>query len=211
MWKRRVVFLSLVLFFSSCKNKKVINEPFYYTEGLTCDDLFAEGYKWVPGVDVTLIGKKIGDTIIHYQIYQKLEPIKYEDYDVEELNEIIEPENEQELDVSQYLEQDPLTLSDSIYNLVWGDTKKQQKNFCNNSKVIWRNFILKIDDLDIEKIINDIIIKKDSFEIINHKEDKSDYTLENFELINTVKKDTFNCSIYKRDGEFYFSSSVKIK
>ncbi len=211
MWKRNLIFLCIISLFFSCKNIKITNHPFSYTKGLTCDALYTDGYKWRPGVDVILLGKKIGDTIIHYQITEE-EVENFNDDNFKSFSEETALDTVFEVSKYQrYLDQDPLILSDSIYNLVWGNVKDQQNDFCKNGQVIWRNFILKINESDVDSIINKLNINKKIYKLIDIKVNEGEYYLKHFKVINSIKKDTFNCSVYNDNEEFYFASSIKIK
>lgn len=184
------------------------NHPFIVTENISCNDLYENGYRWSPGVDVILLGKKIKDTVIYYQVYKDL------NYDEDTF---FEDDKETKMDTikvkevypyQKYLDQDPLILSDSIYRLVWGDIKEQQKSICKDCKVNWRNFRLKIKEFEIENFIHRIDTV--NYRIIDYKETRNNYSIKDFGIINLIEKDTFQCSIYKDNGAFYFSSTKRI-
>lgn len=204
---KKVISILLLIFFFSCEKKKLSNYPFIVTKNVTCNDLYENGYKWSPGVDVILLGKKIQDTIIYYQIHQEYvyNNIDFDESDEETLIDTIVKVNKYQ----KYLNQDPLILSDSIYSLVWGDIEEQQKNICKNSSVFWRNFELKIKEsevIDFMKSLDTI-----NYKIIKEKKNKSIYHIRDFKVVNLIQKDTFNCYIDDYEGIYTFSSSIRLK
>ncbi|WP_428742898.1 hypothetical protein [Tenacibaculum sp.] len=209
MIKNILKILIFILVFYSCKKKKLSNLPFVIDKNVTCDVLYKNGYKWSPGVDVTLLGKKSQDTVIYYEVHQEI-IFNEEEYFEEEVEIDTVKRNEKH---EQYLSQDPLVLSDSIYNLVWGNIKEQQNTICKKSKVTWRNYILKINKEVIKSFKNKI--DTSNFRVLNLKEfnynvENSYDVIEEFKVLNKVKKDTFDCSIYKLDNEYYFSSKISL-
>ena len=208
MMKNILKALILLLVFYSCKKKKLSNLPFVIDKNITCDVLYDNGYKWSPGEDVILLGKKNQDTVIYYEVHQEFNEEEYFKEEEVEIDTVKRNEKHE-----QYLSQDPLVLSDSIYNLVWGSIKEQQSTICKNSKVTWRNYILKINKDLVKSFKNKI--DTSNFRILYLKE--FNYNVENsydvikeFKVLNKVKKDTFDCSIYKLDNGYYFSSKISL-
>ena len=143
--KKLICLLIFSFLVFSCEKKEISNLPFEVTKNISCDDLYNDSYKRTFGVDVLMIGKKMNDTIIHYELNS---PIRETKTDYSLINEEIIPV---EIDTvieknlhQKYIDLDPLTLSDSLYNVVWQDIKYQQNVVCDNTTVYWRNFILEI-------------------------------------------------------------------
>ena len=206
----RNFFFIICLCFFSCKKKDISNLPFEVTKDISCDDLYEDGYKRTFKVDVLMIGKKIGDTIIHYEL--NTPPVKHKiDYKEIEENIPSELDTTPEINIHQkYLDQDPLILSDSLYNIVWQDINEQKKSVCDKSTVHWRNFILKIKKSEINNYYKTIdTLKYRIFDFKNHRKDE--YGELSFKVLNLKKKDTFYCSIYNQNDQYYFSSTITIK
>lgn len=209
MRKNWIKILVFFLVFYSCKEKKISSFPFEVDKDITCDDLYKNGYKRSFGVDVILLGKKSQDTIIYYEVYQKL-TFKKEDFHEEVKLDTVKKDKKSE----EYLKQDPLVLSDSIYSLVWGNIKEQQRNICKKSRVTWRNYIVKIGKDQIKNYKSKIdsislkIIDSRKFDFSTNEPFK---IIEEFKVVNKIKRDTFNCSIYKDNNGYYFSSTISLK
>ena len=70
-----------------------------------------------------MVGKRVNDTTTYYQIeipFNENKQPSYENSEEVELNPIREVNKYQ-----KYIDKHALTLSDSIYNLVWGNPKNQ--------------------------------------------------------------------------------------
>ncbi|MCH3884833.1 hypothetical protein [Tenacibaculum aquimarinum] len=204
--KKFICLLIVTLLFFSCQKKEVSTLPFEVTKNVTCNDLYEIGYKRTFGVDVVLIGKKIINTTIYYQIDLPLvkDKIDYEDFDEETLLDTI---TQSETKFDKYLKQDALTLKDSIYEFVWGDIQKQKRDVCSEGKVSWRNFMLELKKEETENYRNTIDTNK--YKILNINID-SDYYIDKFKVVNVITKDTFNCSVYEQNEKYYFSSTFTL-
>jgi hypothetical protein len=195
----------LLILISSCKKEKIPYHPFEINRNISCDDLYDNGFKRLFGIDVLMIGKKMNDTIIHYQVTEH-----FDNFD----NEIIE---NQEIDISEqilkkdvyhkYIELDALELNDSIYELVWENIEEQSEYACDKGEIYWRNFIVKIDKSEIKNYRKTIDTSK--YKIIEI-DIPDTYLIDSFEVLNLKKKDTFYCSIYERDKKHFFSSTISI-
>lgn len=204
-------FLVLVTLICACDKKVISNNPFEIDKDITCNELYDNGYKWSPGVDVILLGKKTSDTLVYYQVHQELNIKEEELFEEVEADTTSVDETEK---YKVYLNQDPLVLSDSIYNLVWGDLKEQQNAFCEKSKVVWRNCIIKLEKEKVKRFSDKIESKR--YKVLNLNkfnlnQEKSYAVLERFRVLNKIKRDTFDCSIYREENEYYFSSRISIK
>jgi len=200
-----LLILSLLIF--SCYKNEVSYLPFEVNHNITCDDLYEDGFRRTFGVDVVLIGKKMNDTVIHYQIDYPLYNIEFNINDLEE-NILVEIDTIKKVsEYDKYLKQDALELNDSIYEFVYGSIKKQKKDICNNGSVSWRNFILKIKQSEIKNFRNRIDTSK--YKILDLQKE-SNYSIEEFEVVNLVTKDRFYCSIYEQNKNYYFSSTFTL-
>lgn len=197
----------------SCEKREISMLPFEVNHSVTCNDLYYSGCRRIWGVDVLLIGKKVKDTTVYFQVS---EPV----YEVDWNHEYMQPELEEESDTiskgehkyKQYIEKPPLELSDSIYELVWGKMKDQQQFHCIEDKGVpgWRNYTLKIKKSEAKTYRNSIDTSK--YKIINVQVDTMyNYNLDTFKVLNLKTKDTFNCSIREYQGEYHFYSNIHLK
>ncbi len=188
-------------------------QPFELNHNVTCEDLYNSGSRRIWGVDVLLIGKKESDTTVYFQVSEP-------SYEIDWNHEYMQPELEEEPDTTptkeskykKYLEKSPLELNDSIYELVWGNLKEQQKIHCIEDKGIpgWRNYTLKIKKSEAKTYRNSIDTSK--YKIINVQVDTMyNYNLDTFKVLNLKTKDTFNCSIREYEGDYHFYSSIYLK
>ena len=205
--RKFICLLSVWMLIFSCKKEKPSKLPFEVNRNITCDDLYNTGYKRTFGVDVTMIGKIINDTIIHYQITEPIidYEIHYNDFEENIPTKIDTIKKVTKYD--KYLEMDALELNDSIYEFVWGKIKEQQKYVCDEGKISWRNFMLEIKKSETKNYRNTIDNTK--YKVLDI-ENASNYNIDEFEVVNLIKKDTFHCSIYKQDNKYFFSSTMSI-
>ncbi|ARV14594.1 hypothetical protein BTO07_05255 [Polaribacter sp. SA4-12] len=199
-----VVALSL----SSCEKKQISILPFEVTKDVSCGDLYDGGYKRSFGVDVILIGKKMNDTTIYYQI--DIPPINPEEIIFYNSNEnilTVIDTLDRVTKYDKYLEKDALELSDSIYELVWQDINLQKNDVCDEGNVSWRNFILGLKKSETINYRNTIDTTK--YKILD-VEKESQYLIDQFDVVNLITKDTFNCSVYKQNKKYYFSSTFTL-
>lgn len=206
--KKFISLLVVALSFSSCAKKQISTLPFEVTKDVSCNDLFEEGYKRSFGVDVILIGKKMNDTTIYYQI--DTPPIDYEEINFSDLEEdiITDFDTIKELTkYDKYLEMDALALSDSIYELVWQDINLQRNYVCDEGNVSWRNFMLELEES--ETINYRSTIDRTKYKVLN-LEKVSNYAIDEFKVVNLITKDTFDCSVNKQNKKYYFSSTFTL-
>lgn len=203
--KKFICLISLLIVFSSCKKEKLTYHAFEINKNINCDDLYDNQFRRVFGIDVLMIGKKIGDTIIHYEVTEHFDKSDFGKSKQNVRNDISKIEKKV---YDKYREQDALELNDSIYQLVWEDIDYQRKYVCKKGEVYWRNFIVELNKPDIINYRNKI-------DTLNYKileiENPSSYPLDSFEVVNLKTKDTFYCSIYEMDKKYYFSSTISIK
>ena len=200
-----LLIISFLLF--SCEKKEISNLPFEINSNISCDDLYENGYKRTFGVDVVLIGKIMNDTIIHYQVDLPSEKndIDYNDF---EENTIVAVDTFRRATVyDKYLIKDALELNDSIYELVWGNIKKQKRDVCNKGSVSWRNFMIELKKNKAKNYRNTIDTNK--YRIFD-LEKESQYSIDEFKVVNLVTKDTFNGSVYEQNKKYYFSSTFTL-
>jgi hypothetical protein len=207
--KNLICLLIISLLFFSCEKKEIYNLPFEVNRNITCNDLYNADYKRTFGVDVTMIGKIMNDTIIHYEI---TEPVIDYDMDFYYSEENIPTELDtikKATKYDKYLEMDALELNDSIYEYVWGNIKEQQKYVCEEGSIAWRNFMLELKESEIKSYRKTIDTVK--YKIFNVKiNPKSSYSIEKFKVVNLITKDTFNCSVYEQNKKYFFSSTISL-
>lgn len=178
--------------------------PFEINRNISCDDLYDNGFKRIFGIDVLMTGKKMNDTIIHYQISEHFDKSDFKKY--KEMKEDNNSENQKRV-YDKYREIDALELNDSLYQKVWENIDFQREYVCRKGEIYWRNFMLKINKSDIKNYRNKIdTLKYKILEI----ENPSSYALDSFEVVNLKKKDTFYCSIYEMNKKYFFSSTISI-
>ncbi len=74
-----IILLIPILFSCEQKDTSDYREPFKINHNISCDLLIENGYTWILGEDVVLIGKANVDTLIYYQIeYPIIEREQYE-------------------------------------------------------------------------------------------------------------------------------------
>jgi hypothetical protein len=206
--KRFIYLLVVTLILSSCKKKQISILPFEVTKDVSCDDLYGDGYKRSFGVDVILIGKKMNKTTIYYEV--DIPPRNSEEIFFSDLVEDIITEIDTVVKATKYdkyLEMDALALSDSIYELVWQDINLQRNDVCDEGNVSWRNFMLELKE-------SETIDYRNTIDTANYKvldvEKESQYLIDQFKVVNLITKDTFNCSVYKQNKKYYFSSTFTL-
>lgn len=198
----------MLILISSCKKEKLNYHPFEINRNISCNDLYENGFRRTFGIDVMMIGKKINDTIIHYEVnYPPIESIvDYNEFEEESIPSEID--STQTANIYQmFSDYDPLSISDSLYNVIWQDLKVQQKDVCIEGKVVWRNFMLELEQFEAENYRKTIDSNK--YKILNI-EKESNYSIDEFKVINLISKDTFNCSIYEQNKKYYFSSTYAL-
>lgn len=204
MLKKFILSLSVLILIFSCKKENISNLPFEVNRDITCGDLYREGYKRTFGVDVTMVGKIMNDTIIHYQI---TEPIIDYDIDFYDFEENIPTELDtvkKKTKYDKYLKMDALELNDSIYEYVWGNIEEQQKYVCEEGAIAWRNFMLELKESETENYRN--TIDPNNYKILD-LDNESKYSIDEFKVVNLIANDTFICSVYKQNKKYYFSST----
>ncbi|APG64838.1 hypothetical protein LPB136_05455 [Tenacibaculum todarodis] len=206
--KKFICLLVVTLILSSCEKKQISILPFEVTKDVSCGDLYDNGYKRSFGVDVILIGKKMNDTTIFYQIdIPTIAPEERTFYNFYKSRPTVVNPINKSTKYDKYLEMDALTLKDSIYEFVWGDIQKQQRDICSEGKVSWRNFMLELKKEETENYRNTIDTNK--YKILNINKD-SDYYIDKFKVVNLITKDTFYCSVYEQNKKYYFSSTFTL-
>lgn len=197
-----------IFFFSSCKKEKLKSSAFEVDRNIDCDELYENGFRRMFGVDILLIGRKRNDTIIYYEVSEKIEPIEYipaEEVEILEKQELVSEKDIYE----KYRNQDPLELTDSIYELAWENLKDQQNDICKEGKIYNRYFLDEIEQSEL--LVYHKKIDTSKYKILElRKIDNSNLKLE-FKVLNLRKKDIFQCSTYKMDNKYYFSSTVTIR
>jgi len=183
--KKTIVFLSIILFMISCSNRNYVDyrQPFEINRNLSCEVLMENEYNRIWGIDVFLIGKKINDTVVYYQIES---PTDYDETEVREIGEDIFPK-------------DSISIANEI------------KKMCEKGTVYWRNYELKLDSVKALNYKNTIDKKKYKVIPIDYGLPESLYFKDAFNVVNLKEKDTFACSIIKRENEWYFQSSIHIE
>jgi hypothetical protein len=202
----------MAILFFSCKKEKPSILPFLVNHHISCSDLYREGYKRIFGIDVVMIGKKTKDTEIYYEIELPVNknPEDYIFYNSEEevLIDTIKRVNKYQ----KYIDQDALDLTDSIYNIVWGNPKnqidwiKKEKGYA-----YWRNYNIRIKESEVKTFRN--TIDKKLYKVFDvHSNTGHEHEIEYFKVINLIEKDTFDCYIIKDEqNDYYFSSQILIK
>ncbi len=89
--------------------------------------------------------------------------------------------------------------------LVVNSSDKMPSKFCENGIVSWKNFELKLDSTRVFDFKNKIDAVKYKVLPTRYALKESDYIKEAYQVINLIDKDTFNCSIAERNGEWFFS------
>jgi hypothetical protein len=206
--KKFICLLVVALSFSSCEKKQISILPFEVTKDVSCDDLYDNGYKRSFGVDVILIGKKMNDTTIYYEVdIPTIAPEERTFYNSYKSSPTIVNTLNKSTKYDKYLEKDALALSDSIYELVWQDINLQRNYVCDEGNVSWRNFMLELKESEIIHYRNTIDTTK--YKILD-VEKESQYLIDQFDVVNLITKDTFNCSVYKQNNKYYFSSTFTL-
>ncbi|UII26748.1 hypothetical protein LVD15_26210 [Fulvivirga maritima] len=176
-----IIFLITML--TSCsEHQKVPRNPFTINRNVTCEDLTLEGYQWMPGVDVIIIGKRFGDTLDYYQM-EYYAGLAYFDYrHLNNLNVVkVSSQNEEKEFV-------PL---------------KETPDICHESYPILKNMVIEIDKFDTLKILD--LIDKEKYSL---EEKAKTYDIYQADVINKITMDTFNISVYEQEERYYFSSSI---
>ena len=203
----------ILLILSSCRNKHEIvsREPFEIDRNLNCEGLVKNGYKWMPGDDVILIGKKTEDTLDYYQLeYPSVwdEKPPYESIpELEEETGTLQPTgNQEEINDAEMAYINPLDLPDSVYQSRWGSIK--QNELCNKATVYWRYYRQRLNESEIENFRKKLDSQK--YSIIAYPAPVPSHLIEYFKVVNLSTKDTFNCQIFKEDNNYYLSTSITL-
>ncbi|GHC65830.1 hypothetical protein [Ulvibacter litoralis] len=87
---------------------------------------------------------------------------------------------------------------------------EKPRDICDDGTVYWRNFELKLDSTRAFNFNSEI--DKTMFKILpaSYELGESNYIKDAYRVINLIDKDTFECSITKRNGEWIFQSSITI-
>jgi hypothetical protein len=206
--KKLICLLVVTLILSSCEKRHIYSLPFEVTKDVSCDELYNEGYKRSFGADVILIGKKMNDTTIYYEIdLPSIDPKDITFYDSEENIETEIDTVKKVTKYDKYLEMDALELNDSIYELVWQDINLQENFVCDEGIVSWRNVMIELKESETINYRNTIDTTK--YKVLN-AEIESNYSIDKFKVVNLITKDTFNCSVYKQNKKYYFSSTFAL-
>ncbi|QCX37553.1 hypothetical protein FF125_03545 [Aureibaculum algae] len=182
--------------------------PFEIDKSITGFDLLNNGYRWMPGVDVILIGKKTKDTLDYYQL-----DFSDEETNEEEIYPIWEDEEvsiqKVETIVSTLEESiDPLDMPDSMYNRIWRVDEKRYKEVFGNGIPSGRYFYITMTKENLDGFIKNIDSSK--YEL-KRKSEVHDYNFDEFLIVNLRLKDTFRCSVKAlEDGRFEFVSQISL-
>lgn len=89
-------------------------------------------------------------------------------------------------------------------------SNKKLLDLCDGGTVYWRNFELKLDSGKAFNFKNRIDKVKYQILPASYKLEESNYIKDVYRVINIIDKDTFNCTVTNRDGEWFFQSSITI-
>ncbi|MFT4848188.1 MAG: hypothetical protein ACI83B_000714 [Sediminicola sp.] len=98
--------------------------------------------------------------------------------------------------------------NDSESNINSTDTASRK--LCDDGTIYWRNYKLKLDSLSAFNYKNSIDSIKYKIVPVSYELRKSDYFQDAYRVVNLIDRDTFNCSVTKRDGEWSWQSSIAI-
>ena len=86
----------------------------------------------------------------------------------------------------------------------------KEKSLCENGTVYWRNFKVELDSVTAMDYKNRI--DENKYKVLKEKYEfqKSDYIRDAYQVVNLADKDTFHCSIIKRDAIWMFQSTIEI-
>ncbi len=186
--------IALILILASCgEPQEVTRILFKVNKQINCSDLIDQGYQWMPGVDVILLGKRTGDTLDYYQLsYDRVEAIS-------ENLEFVEIETSEQMLLEPTTDEKEEQTPDFV-------SVNKTPEICDNATPDWRYFQITISANDTMKFINNI--NRDTYSVI---QGESDYDLYNALVINKETRDTFNFAISEMDGSYYVSSSINLK
>lgn len=203
-----LIFLVTIIGCSS-ETKKINRHPFEIDKSISGIDLLDNGYRWMPGVDVILIGKKTKDTLDYYQL----------DFPVEEIDEVevLGIEDYEEVKIQNYdttsveLEETitPLDMPDSIYKREWISDEGQYKEMFSKGIPTTRYYYITMTKSNLESFKRTIDPLKYK---LKRKNEISDYYIDEFSIVNLQSKDTFRCSVKAlEDGRLEFMSQISLE
>lgn len=190
------------------ESKKINRHPFEMDKSITGFDLLDNGYRWMPGVDVILIGKKTKDTLDYYQLNMPDEEIDEEEvFDIEE--DEVSIQKRDTTDITSMESIDPLEMPDSMYNRIWRVDERKYRDVFGNGIPAARYFFITMTKEKLDMFMNTIDSSK--YEL-NRESEIHDYDNDEFLIINLHQKDTFRCSVKALDdGKFEFLSQSSLK
>ncbi|UTW61544.1 hypothetical protein KFE98_16220 [bacterium SCSIO 12741] len=190
--------------------KKIERHPFEIDHSITGYDLVSDGYRWMPGVDVVLLGKKTKDTLDYYQTEFPTENTLYQDGDMTflelEEEEIIQIPDTQVTEVKE--EMAPLDMPDSMYNRIWWNNDPNYKEGFRKGSPINRYFYLTLTKDGLDQFMD----KMDSTKYrLSRGVNVHDNYVDEFLILNLHSKDTFFCSVEAlENGKFRFLSYCSV-
>lgn len=201
----------IALLSNSCKPKKIQRLPFEIDRSVSASDLVYDGYRWMPGVDVILIGKRTQDTLDYYQIDFPSEELEKEDEDLEMKTEEFEEEeiefSNQEYEYEEIEEEeliDPLDMLDTMYTRIWWKNDPCYKEHFKHGTPMNRYFYITFHKEELEMFIKSI--DSDKYKKQNLEKVDDNYNDE-FIVINKQTTDTFWCTVEPIEGgKFKFLS-----
>jgi len=203
------ILILLALLITNCQTeqRRVKRHPFEIDHSITSQSLIESGYRWMPGVDVILYGKKTKDTLDYYQIL--FPSLDEEPTDYQELNE--EEISDTGLTVNKNPEEtiSPLDMPDTMYNRIWWNNDLNYQEELMKGYPINRYFYLYLPPDSLYQFIKEI----DSSKYTMLRESKtSKYYIDQFSIISIHTNDTFHCRIDSSDnGKLEFTSFINIK
>lgn len=206
-----ILIFIFVLVGCSTDPKKIERHPFKIDHSITGFDLVSNGYRWMPGVDVILLGKKTKDTLDYYEVDFPIEALTSNSGEpIEEFEEV----EMQVQDTNTYIKElkeeiDPLDMPDTMYNRIWLDNDLSIQDELKNGIPINRYFYLTMTKDSLDQFINSIDEPKYK---LSREIEVPKYYLDRFLVINLHSKDTFTCSVTAlENGKIELLSYCSIK
>jgi len=183
-------------------NTTIPNTPFEINHQITCETLIEDGYRWMPGVDVIIIGKRTGDTLIGYQMDYQRELVDEENYfilDEEIIGEQIDIIMEEEEDVIP-------SPKEKTTEEIQEEFGKNPSEMCDGATVCWRIYQVRISKEVAAHYKENI--DRGKFAILKSKYNSD---IGYFDVVNISTKDTFSCIINEEKDSWYFEASISLR
>ena len=204
---KKFIYLVAVLLVFSCNEKEILRLPFEVTKNIFCADLYDNDYRWIPGIDVILIGNKIDSIEIVYNVeYLKKGINDHDMFPEREIDSLLSRKLYEKHKDKNWLE-----VPDSIYYSIWGSKKVLKNIYCRSSFIVGRSYDVVLSENEVKNIKNKI--DKSKYKVFDEfLNEVSSFEIESFKVFNKKSKDTFYCHTYKDEkNKFHFSTMIQFK